>query len=198
MPWLEPLSLNGTHARLEPLSQEHREGLTEAVKDGELWKLWYTFIPRPEDMAKEIDRRLALQTAGAMLPFTVFDAAGQIAGMTTYMNVDTPNRRVEIGSTWCATRVQRSGVNTQCKLLLLTHAFEKLDCIAVEFRTHFFNHQSRRGIERLGAKQDGILRSHQIASNGTLRDTVVYSIIAGEWPTVKAHLNFQLNEKGRD
>jgi N-acetyltransferase len=197
MPWLEPISLSGPHARLEPLAQDHCEGLTEAVKDGELWKLWYTFIPRAEDMSKEIDRRLGLQAAGSMLPWTVFDADGRIAGMTTYMNVDTPNRRVEIGSTWYATRVQRSALNTQCKLLLLDHAFEKLDCIAVEFRTHFFNQQSRRGIERLGAKLDGILRSHQIASNGTLRDTVVYSIIAGEWPTVKAHLTYQLNEKAR-
>jgi N-acetyltransferase len=197
MPWLEPVSLRGAHARLEPLSQDHCDGLTEAVKDGELWKLWYTSVPKPEDMRKEIDRRLALQAAGAMLPFTVFDADGKIAGMTTYMNVDAANRRVEIGSTWYARRVQRSGVNTDCKLLLLAHAFEKLDCIAVEFRTHFFNHQSRRGIERLGAKQDGILRSHQIAPNGTLRDTVVYSIIASEWPTVKAHLNYQLNEKAR-
>jgi N-acetyltransferase len=197
MPWLEPVSLDGAHAQLKPLSHDHIAGLTEAVKDGELWKLWYTFIPKAEDMGKEIDRRLALQKAGAMLPFTVFDADGQIAGMTTYMNVDTPNRRVEIGSTWYARRVQRSAVNTQCKLLLLSHAFEKLDCIAVEFRTHFFNHQSRRGIERLGAKLDGILRSHMIAPNGTLRDTVVYSIIAGEWPTVRAHLNYQLNEKAR-
>jgi N-acetyltransferase len=197
MPWLKPVTLSGPYARLEPLSHGHIDGLTEAVKDGELWKLWYTFVPSPETMAKEIDRRLALKAAGAMLPFTVFDADGQVAGMTTFMNVDTPNRRVEIGSTWYAKRVQRSALNTQCKLLLLAHAFEKLDCIAVEFRTHFFNHQSRRGIERLGAKQDGILRSHQIAQNGTLRDTVVYSIIAAEWPTVKAHLNYQLNEKPR-
>jgi len=197
MPWLEPITLRGEHARLEPLSQAHRDGLVEAVKDGELWKLWYTFVPKPENMAQEIDRRLGLQAAGSMLPFTVFDADGTISGMSTYMNVDTANRRVEIGSTWYARRVQRSAVNTQCKLLLLAHAFERLDCIAVEFRTHFFNHQSRRGIERLGAKQDGILRSHQIAPNGTLRDTVVYSIIASEWPTVKAHLNYQLNEKPR-
>ena len=197
MPWLEPVTLSGAHAQLKPLSHDHIDGLTEAVKDGELWKLWYTLIPRAEDMAKEIDRRLALQKAGAMLPFTVFDADGKIAGMSTYMNVDAANRRVEIGSTWYAKRVQRSALNTQCKLLLLTHAFEKLDCIAVEFRTHFFNHQSRRGIERLGAKLDGILRSHQLASNGTLRDTVVYSIIAAEWPTVKVHLNYQLNEKAR-
>jgi RimJ/RimL family protein N-acetyltransferase len=197
MPWLEPVTLRGAHARLEPLSLEHVDGLTEAVKDGELWKLWYTFIPRPEDMRNEIDRRLGLQAAGSMLPFTVFDANGEIAGMTTYMNIDTPNRRVEIGSTWYAQRVQRSALNTQCKLLLLGHAFEQLDCIAVEFRTQFFNHQSRRGIERLGAKLDGILRSHQIAPNGTLRDTAVYSIIASEWPTAKAHLNYQLNEKAR-
>jgi Acetyltransferases, including N-acetylases of ribosomal proteins len=197
MPWLEPVSLSGPHAQLKPLSQDHCAGLTEAVRDGELWKLWYTSVARPEDMRKEIDRRLALQAAGSMLPWTVFDADGRIAGMTTYMNVDAPNRRVEIGSTWYARRVQRSAVNTQCKLLLLAHAFEKLDCIAVEFRTHFFNHQSRRGIERLGAKLDGILRSHQLAPNGTLRDTVVYSIIASEWPTVKAHLNYQLNEKPR-
>jgi N-acetyltransferase len=197
MPWLEPVSLRGPHARLEPLSQDHCDGLIEAVKDGELWKLWYTTIPSAEEMPREIDRRLGLQKAGTMLAFTVFDADGRIAGMTTYMNVDAANRRVEIGSTWYAKRVQRSALNTQCKLLLLTHAFEKLDCIAVEFRTHFFNHQSRRGIERLGAKQDGILRSHMIAPNGTLRDTVVYSIIAGEWPTVKAHLTYQLNEKPR-
>jgi RimJ/RimL family protein N-acetyltransferase len=197
MAWLEPVSLSGPHARLEPLSHDHHDGLVEAVKDGELWKLWYTFVPKPEDMRKEIDRRLGLQAGASMLPWTVLDADGRIAGMTTYMNVDASNRRVEIGSTWYAKRVQRSALNTQCKLLLLTHAFEQLDCIAVEFRTHFFNHQSRRGIERLGAKQDGILRSHMIAPNGTLRDTVVYSIIASEWPTVKAHLTYQLNEKAR-
>src|ERR1700745_259234 len=194
MPWLEPVSLGGPHASLKPLSHDHVDGFTEAVKDGELWKLWYTAIPRAEDMRKEIEGRLGLQAAGAMLPFTVFDAAGKIAGMTTYMNVDATNRRVEIGSTWYARGVQRSDLNTQAKLLLLTHAFEKLDCIAVEFRTHFFNHQSRRGIERLGAKLDGVLRSHQIAPNGTLRDTCVYSIIAAEWPTVKAHLMWQLEK----
>ncbi|MDB5567222.1 MAG: GCN5-related N-acetyltransferase [Tardiphaga sp.] len=197
MPWLEPVTLSGPHARLEPLSPAHVDGLIEAVGDGDLSKIWYTAIPTPEKMPAEIARRLALQAAGAMLPFTVSDADGKIAGMTTYMNVDAANRRVEIGSTWYAKRVQRTGLNTQCKLLLLTHAFEKLDCIAVEFRTHFFNHQSRRGIERLGAKLDGILRSHQIAPNGTLRDTVVYSIIAAEWPTVKAHLTYQLNERVR-
>ena len=197
MPWPDPVTLRGQHARLEPLSHDHRDGLVEAVKDGELSKLWYTAIPLPENMGKEIDRRLSLQAAGSMLPFTVFDADGRIVGMTTYMNIDAANRRVEIGSTWYAKSAQRGPLNTQCKLLLLRHAFETLNCIAVEFRTHFFNHQSRRAIERLGAKQDGILRSHQIAPNGTLRDTVVYSITAAEWPTVQTHLEFQLNDKPR-
>jgi N-acetyltransferase len=197
MPWPDPITLRGQHARLEPLSHQHREGLVEAVKDGELYTIWYTAIPTPDNVAKEIDRRLGLQTAGSMLPFTVFDAGGKIVGMTTYMNIDAANRRVEIGSTWYGKSAQRGPLNTQCKLLLLTHAFETLDCIAVEFRTHFFNHQSRRAIERLGAKQDGILRSHQVAPNGTLRDTVVYSITAAEWPTVRTHLNYQLNDKPR-
>jgi RimJ/RimL family protein N-acetyltransferase len=195
MPWPDPISLKGEHVRLEPLAQEHRAGLSEAVKDGELWSLWYTSIPKPEEMKKEIDRRLGLRSAGSMLPFTVFDAAGVIAGMTTYMNIDAANRRVEIGSTWYAKRVQRTALNTECKLLLLTHAFEKLNCIAVEFRTHFFNRQSRQGIERLGAKLDGILRNHQIGVNGTMRDTVVYSIIASEWPTVKESLVYRLGRR---
>jgi RimJ/RimL family protein N-acetyltransferase len=168
--WIKPLSLKGSHARLEPLAHAHRDGLIEAVKDGELWRLWYTSIPSPEAMAREIDRRLTLQSAGSMVPFTVFDDAGVIAGMTTYMNIDAANRRVEIGSTWYANRVQRTALNTQCKLLLLTHAFEQLGCIAVEFRTHFFNRRSRQGIERLGAKLDGILRSHQIGHDGKMRE----------------------------
>ncbi|MGY8634030.1 GNAT family protein [Bradyrhizobium sp. 14AA] len=197
MPWPDPITLRGQHARLEPLSHQHLDGLVAAVKDGELSKLWYTAIPLPENMGKEIDRRLGLQAAGSMLPFTVFDAGGNIVGMTTYMNIDAANRRVEIGSTWYGTSAQRGPLNTQCKLLLLRHAFETLNCIAVEFRTHFFNHQSRRAIERLGAKQDGILRSHQVTPNGTLRDTVVYSITAAEWPTVQTHLNYQLNDKPR-
>jgi RimJ/RimL family protein N-acetyltransferase len=196
MTWLTPVTLAGSHAALEPLSPEHRADLEAAVRDGELWKLWYTAIPSPQSMQSEINRRLELQRSGTMLPFTVRDGAGQIVGMTTFMNVDAVHKRVEIGSTWYASRVQRTPLNTQCKLLLLTHAFETLDCIAVEFRTHFFNQQSRAAIERLGAKLDGVLRNHQRASNGSLRDTVVYSVIASEWPTVKAHLAFQL-ERGR-
>jgi len=192
MPWLAPVTLQSQRVNLEPLDQRHCNDLVEAVKDGALWTLWYTSVPPPEGMQADIDRRLALQAAGSMLPFTVIDnTTGRAVGMTTYMNVDANNRHVEIGSTWYRKRVQRTALNTQCKLMLLTHAFETLDCIAVEFRTHAFNHQSRRAIKRLGAKLDGVLRNHQIASNGTLRDTYVYSIIASEWPTVKAHLTWQ-------
>jgi RimJ/RimL family protein N-acetyltransferase len=192
--WLEPVRLQGAHCALEPLAAAHHDGLVEATRDGELWRLWYTAVPGPEGMAGEIARRLELQASGTMLPFTSFDAAGRVAGMTTYMNVDATHKRVEIGSTWTAARMQRSPFNTECKLLLLGHAFETLGCIAVEFRTHFFNQQSRRAIERLGARLDGILRNHQRASNGTLRDTAVYSITEAEWPTVKAHLRWQLDK----
>jgi RimJ/RimL family protein N-acetyltransferase len=175
-----------------PLAAAHAPALAEAVRDGELWRLWYTAIPAPERMGAEIERRLGLHSQGSMQPFAVLDAAGTPVGMTTYMNVDATHRRVEIGSTWYAKRVQRTALNTECKLMLLTHAFETLECIAVEFRTHRFNFQSRRGIERLGAQLDGILRNHQRMADGTLRDTVVYSITADEWPTVRAHLRFQL------
>ena len=192
MAFLQPVTLRGPHAALVPMLGAHLSGLVDAARDGELWKLWYTAIPSPEGMAAEIERRLGLLAKDSMLPFTVIDADGRIAGMSTYMNVDGVHRRVEIGSTWYAKRVQRSPLNTQCKLLLLGHAFEALDCIAVEFRTHRLNTQSRRAIERLGAQLDGILRSHQVSPNGSLRDTAVYSITAAEWPTVKAHLQFQL------
>ncbi|MBP6015020.1 MAG: GNAT family N-acetyltransferase [Alphaproteobacteria bacterium] len=192
MPWPDPITLRGRHATLEPLSRARKDELIEAVKDGELWKLWYTSVPAPEAMEREIGRRLDLQAAGSMLPFAVIDSSGRAAGMTTYMNIDAVHKRVEIGSTWYAKRVQRTPLNTECKLLLMTHAFETLNCIAVEYRTAFFNRQSRRAIERLGAKLDGILRNHQRYADGSLRDTCVYSIIQSEWPAVKTHLAFQL------
>jgi RimJ/RimL family protein N-acetyltransferase len=198
MPWPDAVTLNGDFARLEPLSQDHCAGLIDAAKDGELWRLWYTTVPSPEGMNAEIERRLKLRETGSMLPFAVIDlASGNPAGMTTYMNIDAANRRVEIGSTWYRKSVQRSGVNTECKVLLLRHAFETLDCIAVEFRTHFLNHQSRRAIERLGAKLDGVLRSHMRMADGSLRDTCAYSIIASEWPAVRANLMWQM-EKPRE
>ena len=190
--WLAPITLAGTSVRLEPLDAGHVDGLAEAVKDGEVWKLWYTTVPKPDAMAAEIERRLALQRAGSMLPFTVFDNTGRVAGMTTYMNVDSANRRVEIGSTWYRAGVRRTALNTEAKLLLLEHAFERLDCIAVEFRTSSFNVASRRAIERLGAKLDGVLRNHAYHQDGSLRDTCVYSITAPEWPEIKAHLRHEL------
>lgn len=191
--WLAPVTLRGDGVDLVPLSPAHADELAEAATDGELWKLWYTRVPAPQEMQAEIRRRLDLQAAGSMLPFAVIDRSdGRAAGMTTYMNVDAANRRLEIGSTWYRRRVQRTALNTECKLLLLRHAFEVLGCNGVEFRTHVLNVASRRAIERLGAKLDGVLRQHMVMPNGTLRDTCVYSIIAPEWPAVRAHLGWQL------
>ena len=190
---IESVNLPGRHVELVPLSREHREPLIAAARDGELWRLWYTNIPAPDAMAAEIDRRLSLQDAGTMLPFTVLDGpGGRAVGMTTYMNIDPAAPRLEIGATWYAQSVQRSPLNTEAKLLLLAHAFDGLGCLAVEFRTHFFNHGSRRAIERLGAKLDGVLRNHTRMRDGTLRDTCVYSVIASEWPTVRSHLTWQI------
>jgi RimJ/RimL family protein N-acetyltransferase len=188
----DPIVLQGQHVRLEPLRPAHAPALAEAVLPGRLWELWYTAIPAPERMVAEIERRLGLLATGSMLPWAVIDASGTPVGMTTYMNIDNAHQRVEIGSTWYAQSVQRTPLNTEAKRLLLAHAFDTLQCIAVEFRTHRFNTQSRRAIERLGAQFDGMLRNHQRAGNGTLRDTVVYSITADEWPTVRSHLDFQL------
>ena len=192
MPWPDPITLRGDHATLVPLATEHEGGLIDAARDGELWNLWYTSVPAPEKMGADIRRRVGLQASGSMLPFTVLDADGAVAGETTYMNIDATHRRVEIGSTWYASRVQRTPLNTECKLMLLTHAFEALECIAVEFRTHRLNTQSRRAIERLGAQLDGILRAHQRSPDGSLRDTAVYSITAADWPAVRQHLRWQL------
>ncbi len=189
--------MRGRDASLVPLSREHEPGLIEAVRDGELWRLWFTSVPEPAGMANEIERRLALQDRGAMLPFTVLDARGRIVGMTTYMNIDPVHKRLEIGSTWIAAGAQRSGLNTECKRLLLAHAFDVLGCIAVEFRTHRLNTPSRRAIERLGAQLDGILRAHQRMPSGSLRDTAVYSITAAEWPTIRAHLEGLQQQKSK-
>ncbi|OZF54850.1 N-acetyltransferase [Rhodococcus sp. 14-2470-1b] len=189
MTFLQPVTLTNDVVTLEPLSHDHLEGLSDAVRDGELWNLWYTSVPRPENMAAEIDRRLGLLDAQSMLPFTVRrNDTGQIIGMTTYMNADAANRRLEIGSTWNAASAHRTGTNTASKLLLLAHAFEEMHCIAVEFRTHWMNLQSRTAIARLGAKQDGVLRNHQRMPDGSLRDTVVFSIVESEWPAVRNEL----------
>ncbi|MBO6860556.1 MAG: GNAT family N-acetyltransferase [Roseibium sp.] len=192
MVWPLPVTLKGRTGTLAPLSLSHAADLAEAAADGELWKLWYTSVPKPDAVRAEIERRLSLQEAGSMLPFAVLTPTGKAVGMTTYMNIDAANKRVEIGSTWYRKAVQRTRLNTECKRMLLAHAFEELDCIAVEFRTHFMNRQSRAAIERLGAKLDGVLRSHQRSPNGALRDTAVYSILPHEWPAVRASLDFKL------
>ncbi|WP_119291182.1 GNAT family N-acetyltransferase [Azohydromonas sediminis] len=192
MSWPPEVELRGRHAALVPLRREHAGALADAVRDGELWTLWYTNVPTPDGMTAEVERRLALRAAGSMLSFAVLGAHGTPVGMTAYMHVDALHRRVEIGSTWVAKRVQRTALNTECKLMLLAHAFDALDCIAVEFRTHRLNVPSRRAIERLGAQLDGILRCHQRLPDGSLRDTAVYSITAAEWPAVRAHLRWQL------
>ena len=193
--WIKPIELIGEHVVLKPLAASHCEPLQEAVVDGELWNLWYTKIPAPAQMAAEIERRLALQACGSMLPFYIeARATGQALGMTTLMNIESAHRRVEIGSTWYRQSAQRSHVNTECKKLLLSHAFEDLSCIAVEFRTSSFNTRSRAAIERLGAKLDGVLRSHQIVADDILRDTYVYSILKNEWPAVQQHLQWLLEK----
>ena len=190
---LDPVTLVGAHVALVPLEAGHCDALAAAVADGALWQLAYTSIPHPADMAREIARRLGLHAAGSMLPFAVLDGThGRAVGMTTFMNIDAKGPRVEIGSTWYARSAQRTALNTEAKKLLLAHAFDALGCLAVELRTHVLNAQSRRAIERLGAKLDGILRSHQRLGDGSLRDTCVYSIIAAEWPDVRTHLAWQL------
>ena len=194
--WIEPVTLTGTNVILEPLSLEHKDGLIEAVKDGELWKLWYTTIPTPEKVEDYIQKALEMRENLGAMPFIVRERkSNKIIGCTRYFNVDEDNNRLEIGYTWYSESYQRTSTNTECKYLLLTHAFNKLDAIAVEFRTHWHNHKSRAAIARLGAKQDGVLRNHTKSANGVYRDTVVFSIINLEWPAVKQSLEFKLNEQ---
>lgn len=194
MAFVEAVTLKGERATLEPLGPQHEAALRDAAADGELWRLWYTSVAPPDKMADYISLALDMRERLGAMPFAVRDnAAGAVVGCTRYFNVDAANRRLEIGHTWYAKRAQRTAINTECKLLLLTHAFEVLGCIAVEFRTHWFNHASRAAIERLGAKQDAVLRNHQLLPDGSKRDTVVYSIIDGEWPAVRRHLKFQLD-----
>jgi RimJ/RimL family protein N-acetyltransferase len=195
MPFIEPTTLVGQHVRLEPLGLEHAADLCEAAQDGELWRLWYCSVPHPENIETYIALALSGQKNQGDLPFAVRSldprGTGKIIGSTRFLRVDPENRRLEIGFTWYAQRFQRTAANTETKLLLLQHAFEFLQCIAVEFRTHWMNHRSREAISRLGAKQDGVLRNHAMMS-GVRRDTVVFSIIDSEWPTVKLHLRHKL------
>ena len=192
--WLTETPLTSDLVTLMPLRKEHAKGLVEAASDGELWNLWFTSVPSAETVDSYIEKALQQQKEGTSLPFVIIDNASQtIIGCTRICNAIEQHKRVEIGYTWYAKRVQRTAVNSQCKLLLLQLAFETLGCIAVEFKTHWHNVKSRAAIARLGAKQDAVLRNHQIGIDGIIRDTVIFSIIQSEWPAVKQSLSFKIN-----
>lgn len=201
MDLIESVTLRGKYVTLEPLHLDHHDGLVAAAADGELWNLWYTTVPRPEGMRGDIGRRLAAQDAGTELSFTtrrndpLTGEPGEVIGLTSYYAIDLAVPRLAIGATWNAASAQGSGTNPDSKRLLLAHAFETLGCEVVEFHTHWMNTQSRDAIARLGAKQDGILRAHRRLANGTLRDTVVFSILAVEWPQVRSGLDYRLAKK---
>jgi N-acetyltransferase len=192
--FVEPVLLTGQRwVTLEPLTREHLPEIASAADDGELGSLWFTHAPKSGIAEQWVDMRLAAQKPDEGLTFVVRSLDGAFLGSSSYLNVDAPNRRLEIGNTWYVASARRSGVNSETKLLMLGHAFEELRCVAVEFRTHFFNSASRAAIERLGAKLDGVLRSHQVLADGSRRDTVVYSILDIEWPAVRNNLRFRLD-----
>ena len=194
--WLQPTILEGKRAKLIPLEKSHKAELLQAASDGNLWELWFTSVPSAETMDSYIETALKGQKAGTALPFVVIDKyTNEVVGSTRYLNVEVEHKRLEIGATWYAQKVQRTGLNTECKYLLLQHAFEQLKCIAVEFRTHYHNLASRTAISKLGAKQEGILRNHRIDPQGNYRDTVVFSILESEWATVKYGLEHRMNKK---
>lgn len=190
--WKDAPGLRGEHVSLEPLQLAHCDGLRAALGDGELSRIWYTNVPAPEGVEAYVRDALEAQAAGRAIPFAVRSADGAVVGSTRFYDPDPTVPRLSIGYTWYARHVQRTGLNTEAKLLLLTHAFETLGCIAVAFETSWFNHASRTAIARLGAKQDGVLRNHRRHSDGSPRDTVVFSIVDGEWPAVKRHLQHKL------
>lgn len=193
---IAPVTLEGHGLRLEPLARAHEPDLAAAAADGHLWELWYTSVPAPGASARYVDDALDGQRAGHMLPWAVRElASGTIVGTTRYHDIVAAIDRVEIGYTWYAARWQRTHVNTACKLLLLEHGFERLGCRVIGLRTDNFNFASQRAIERLGARKDGVLRHHQARRDGTVRDSVMYSILAGEWPDVKRHLETRLSRR---
>lgn len=196
---LEPVVLEGRGLRLEPLAREHHDPLVAAASDGELWRLWYTTVPEPEGTAAYIEAALEGQEQGHMLPWVVRDLeSGVIAGTTRYHDAVRSAGRVEIGYTWYGKRWQRTRVNTACKLILLAHAFDEVGCRVVGLRTDSFNFASQRAIEALGARKDGVIRRHQLRRDGSVRDTVFYSIIAEEWPDVRRHLEFRFERHERE
>jgi len=191
----QPVTLEGHGVRLEPMEKKHEEGLAAAARDGKLWELWFTSVPGPGETQAYIDTALQGQKDGHMLPWVVRESAtGQILGSTRYHDIVAAADRVEIGYTWYAKRVQRSHVNTACKLLLFSHGFEALKCKVVGLRTDNFNFTSQRAIEALGAKKDGVIRHHWPRRDGSVRDSVLYSVLAAEWPDVKRHLEARLRK----
>jgi len=194
--WKSAPTLRGRHVTLEPLQASHADGLRAALGDGELSRLWYTNVPQPDQAARYVAAALEMQAKGQALPFAVRTPDGTIVGCTRYYDLDPVVPRVQIGYTWYAPSVQRTGLNTEAKLLLLTHAFETMGCICVGFETSWFNHASRTAIARLGAKQDGVLRSHRRHADGSVRDTVAFSIIEPEWPAVRRNLSHKLEQRG--
>jgi len=191
--WIKKENIEGKHVVLEILNENHIEPLKEAVLDGESWKLWYASVPKAQEIQEYVKQAIINMEKGDIAYAVRAKSTEKIVGTTRYYNVDQLNKRAMIGYTWYGDSVKRTAINTECKLLLLSNLFEALDAIAVEFRTHYFNQASRQAIQRLGAKQDGILRNHQIMRDGSLRDTVVYSIIASEWLAVKSNLLSKLN-----
>jgi len=199
MSWLSEQVLEAELVQLRPLLEADKPALVAAAADGRLWELWYTQVPSVDTVDAYVDFALSEQAAGRALPFAVVErASGEVIGTTRLCNAEPANRRLELGYTWYASRVQRSAINTQCKLLLLGHAFEQLSAVAVELRTHWHNRASRTAIARLGAKQDGVLRNHRVDPDGALRDTVVFSILDSEWPTVRKSLQFKLARRAAD
>ena len=193
-----PNALVGERVILEPMMREHITALSVAVCDGELWRLWYTNVPHPDEMKTYVEAAIAAEARGEALAYIVRDKfTGEVVGATRIMAWDQPNRRLEIGHTWYAKSAQQTGINTEAKYLLLSYAFETLDVMAVEFRTHWHNQRSREAITRIGAKQDGVLRNHRLLKDGTVRDTVVYSIIDSEWPDVKQQLRSRVAQYAR-
>jgi RimJ/RimL family protein N-acetyltransferase len=189
----QPVTLEGHGVHLEPLSASHEDDLRTAASDGELWNLWFTAVPEPDQVGAYIATALEGQVAGHMLPWVVRIAtSGKVIGSTRYHDIVAPIDRVEIGYTWYARSWQRTRVNTACKLLLFQHAFETLGCAVVGLRTDNFNFASQRAIERLGARKDGVIRHHQARRDGSARDSVMYSVLAHEWPDVKRHLQLRL------
>ncbi len=193
--WLKGTELKGATVSLIPMTADHRDEMVRAASDGRLWELWYTSVPSQSTIDQYIEQALIDKSLGKAFPFVVVDnKTGCIIGSTRFCNGTETQRRIEIGYTWYSKSYQRTNVNTQCKLMLLTHAFESLETIAVEFRTHWHNHASRTAIARLGAKQDGVLRNHMMDTDGNYRDTVVFSITNSEWPTVRKSLMYRLDQ----